>query len=170
MHVFHLRLLVTILRITRSIRHSCVPFIDESFNLFLYFGCAGSSSLQRLFSRCGEQGFLPSWDVPVSRCGGFSCHGTQAPEHRLDNWAHRFSCSRAWGSSRNRDRTYISCLGRSILFHWALMCFLVYLASMLWWEGQPGRSLFPGPLLFFLPSQCLKLLNHRTWRTLRDQH
>ena len=42
------------------------------------FGCAGSSSLRRLFSSCGEQRLLSSYPVQASHWSGFSCCGVQA--------------------------------------------------------------------------------------------
>ena len=44
--------------------------------LLIYFGCAGSSLLLRLFSTCDEWGLLTSCDAQAS-LGGFS-HGAQA--------------------------------------------------------------------------------------------
>ena len=44
------------------------------FNLFYFFGCAGSLLLQRLFSSCGEQGLRSSCDAQASHSGGFSCY------------------------------------------------------------------------------------------------
>ena len=48
------------------------------FILNIMFGCAGSSSLYRLFSSCSEPGLL-SLRVCPSHCGVFSCCGVWAP-------------------------------------------------------------------------------------------
>ena len=65
---------------------NCIALILSGFlkkNFFLnylcYFWCAGSSSLSRLFSSCGELGLLSSLDGQASQCSGFSCYGAQAP-------------------------------------------------------------------------------------------
>ena len=101
-----------------------------SFNLFI-FGCAVSSLLFRLFPSCDEQA--------SHRCD-FSCCRAQAPGHSgfssCSLWAQQsvFPSSRAqtqplwcmglvapWhvGSSRTRDLTHVSCIGKWILYHWA---------------------------------------------------
>ena len=42
------------------------------------FGCAGSSSLLRFFSSCGDQGLLSSWGARACNCCGFFCCGARA--------------------------------------------------------------------------------------------
>ena len=59
--------------------------------LFIYFGCAGSSLLLRLFSACGEWGLLSSCSAQASR-GGFS-RGAQAL------WQAGFSSCSTWLSN-----------------------------------------------------------------------
>ena len=46
--------------------------------LFIYFGCAGSSLLCRLFSSCSEWRLLCSCHVGVSHYSGVSCCGACA--------------------------------------------------------------------------------------------
>ena len=46
-------------------------------NNLIYFGCAGSSLLCRLFSGCGEQRRFSSCSVWASHCNGFSYWGAQ---------------------------------------------------------------------------------------------
>ena len=48
--------------------------------LLFIFGCAGSSLVHGLFSRCCEWGLLSSCGAQASHCGGFSC-GAQALGH-----------------------------------------------------------------------------------------
>ena len=65
-------------------------------SLFI-FGCAGSSLLHWLFSCCHEWEPLSSCCVWASHCGGFSCGGAQAPEHRPDSCGSELICSAAHG-------------------------------------------------------------------------
>ena len=78
--------------------------------LCIYFGCSGSSLLQRLFSSCDELGLLFRGSVQASHCRGFSCCGawalgqvgfsncsSQALEHRLNSCGHGLNCSSACG-------------------------------------------------------------------------
>ena len=48
--------------------------------LFIY-GCAWSSLMLRLFSRCGKQGLLSSCGTWGSHCSDFSCSGARALGH-----------------------------------------------------------------------------------------
>ena len=53
-------------------------------NMYTYiFGCAGSSLLHGLFSRCREWGLLSSCGVRVSYCGIISCGGARAQVYGL---------------------------------------------------------------------------------------
>ena len=52
------------------------------FNNFIYFGCAGSLSLLRLFSSCGEWELLSRCGVLASHFDGFSCCRAWAPGNR----------------------------------------------------------------------------------------
>ena len=55
-----------------------------------------------------------------SRCAGFSSCGSRALEHRVSSCGNRaLFASRHVGSSRIRDWTCVSCIGRWILYHWA---------------------------------------------------
>ena len=53
------------------------PVLTFSCFVFGWFVCAGSSSLQGLFSSCGQQALLSRCCVWAS-CGGFRCCGTWA--------------------------------------------------------------------------------------------
>ena len=81
------------------------------FILFLFiFGCVGSLLLH---GGCSSL----QW---ASHCGGFYCCGARAPGTRASVVvAHGISCSRHVGSSRNRARTRVPCIGRRILNHCA---------------------------------------------------
>ena len=58
-------------------------FCALSFLILFILGCAGSSWLQRLSSRCGERGLLSSCGMWASHCTGFSLQGTGSTlEHR----------------------------------------------------------------------------------------
>ena len=99
------------------------------------FVCAGSSLLHRLFFSCSKRGLLS-----VAMCRPLTAVASPVEEHSL--WGFR-SCSmwaqwlllagsraRAqylwhtglvalWhvGSSRDRDRTRVSCIGKQVLYH-----------------------------------------------------
>ena len=88
--------------------------------------------LHRLFSSCGERGSLWSWCsgfsglwLPWGRAqalglAGFrSCGPPRLQSAGAVVVAPGLSCSAALGSSQNRDRTCVSCIGRQILYHWA---------------------------------------------------
>ena len=103
------------------------------FKLYLLiFGHAGSWLPHRLFSSCGDQGLLSSCNVQPSHCGGLSClraqalrHagfsscGSQAPEQSRQLWCIDLVAPGHVGSSRIRDQTRVSCIGRQILYRWA---------------------------------------------------
>ena len=92
---------------TWSIRHTfSIPLCHLSLIYFI-FGCATSSLLCRLFSRCSEWGLLSGCSTRTSHCCGSSCRkaqslgcvgvsscGSQALEHRLSSW--ELSCSTAY--------------------------------------------------------------------------
>ena len=123
------------------------PIYLFKINLFI-FGCAGSSLPCRLFSSCREQGLL------FVKCCGFSCCRVRALCWRQQL---RFEGSRAqaqqlwriglvvpWhvGSSWTRDQTYVSCIGRWILYHQptreAICHFLISKNSLI--QGFPGHA------------------------------
>ena len=96
--------------------------------ILFIFGCSGSSlpgagfsllAVSRGDSSCGAWAFFIAVASRVAEQGpkalGFSSCSSWALEHRLS------SCA-AWqmGSSRIRDRTRVSCIGRWILYHWAI--------------------------------------------------
>ena len=51
----------------------------------------------------------------VAACGLNSC-GSQVREHRLNIWLTGFVALWCVGSSRTRDRTHVSCIGRQVLY------------------------------------------------------
>ena len=102
--------------------------------LFIYYlFCAGSSLLRRFFSTCGERGWLSSCGMQASHHGGFSYCRAQAPgclgfsrrgswalEHRLNRCGTGLFALGYVGSSRIRDQTGVTCIGRRILYTWAM--------------------------------------------------
>ena len=103
-------------------------FLKNNFICLFIYDCAVSLFLHRLFSSCGEQELLSSCGAWASHCSGFSCCGARA----LGAWASvvvvpglqslgsvivGLVASRCVGSSRIRSRTYVSCIGRWILYH-----------------------------------------------------
>ena len=103
-------------------------FTIKNIILFIYFGCAGSPLLCRLFSRCGEWGLLSTWGVQASHCGGFSSCGALALwdvgfsvcgmwAPRLQSPGSRAQVPQLWsiglvalqhvGSSQTRDQTHL---------------------------------------------------------------
>ena len=104
--------------------------VSHIFVFNFSFVCAGASLVKGLFSSCGERGYslvvclgFSSWF--------FSCCGPQAlglvDFSICISWAieHRLRSCGAWGlvdpqhvgSSQTRDWTYVSCIGRWILYH-----------------------------------------------------
>ena len=104
------------------------------------FGCAGSWLLCGLFSRWGERGWLSSRGTWASYCSGFCGWRPPALGHagfsRCGMWARQLQLpgSRAqakwlWhislvvprhvGLFQIGERTWVSCTGRRILYHWA---------------------------------------------------
>ena len=149
------------------------------FFIYLFiFGCPGSSMLPGLFSSWGEWVPLCSCGAGVSHCGGFSCCRTWALGHAgfcncsfLALERRLSSCGMylvlvAWslvapwyvGSSWTRGQTCVSCIGRWILYHWAIK---EALKIMLLFFFPPSISSFPavllGPILFRFSSLLLAL-------------
>ena len=113
------------------------------FKILFIFDCTGSSLLQRLFSPLSlcKRGLLSSCCEWASPWGGFSCCRAQALE--LAGFSHcgtgaqqlwlpgsRAQAQELWhmglvaservGSSRIKDQTHFSCIGRRTLYHWAI--------------------------------------------------
>ena len=91
-----------------------------------YFGCAGSSLLQGLFSPCSEQ----AW----AHCGSFSCGARASGTWAQPLWRTGLVARQHVESSWTRDRTRIPCIGRWILNPWTTRKALVvrfYLNSLL---------------------------------------
>ena len=78
-----------------SIKFSSFFKKKNFFCLFLYYGCAGSSLLCRLFSNCGRGAAFPciAW---ASLLGGFSCCGALG-QVSFSSVALRCSCPLARG-------------------------------------------------------------------------
>ena len=108
-------------------------FIYGFFFHLLFLAALGLGALCRLFSDCSEWGILSSCGVWASRCSGFSCEaravecmgfsscGSRALAHRLSSGGAQTGLvvpRHVW-SSRIRDWTWVSCIGRQILYHWA---------------------------------------------------
>ena len=114
----------------------CIFFFFFNY-MYVFFGCADSPLLLRLFSSCPEQGLLSSRRVRASGCSDFSCCKAQAlvcELHLCGTWAQqlqlagsRAQTQKLWrvgfvapwpvGSSWIRDPTCIFCIGRQILDH-----------------------------------------------------
>ena len=59
--------------------------------------------------------YLAFWDpMDYSQPGSSVCGTFQS---NILEWV---AISFSWGSSRTRDRTHVSCIGRQILYHWAI--------------------------------------------------
>ena len=91
----------------------------KQFLFVLIFGCAGSSLLRRVSSRCRGWGLLsvPVWgllSVVVSLAVEPGLQGAQT--HQL--WCTGLAAQHV-GPSQTRDRACVSCIGRLILQHWA---------------------------------------------------
>ena len=71
------------------------------------FGYAGSLLPCGLSSCCGKQGLPSSCGAQASHCSGFSCHGSQALEHRLN------SCG-AWASLLDIPRSGIESMSLAL--------------------------------------------------------
>ena len=106
-----------------------------SFFLKIYcvFWLCWASLLHGLFSSCSGWGLLPSCSVCASYCCSFSCCGTwtlghtgfsscgsQALEYGAQQlWHTSLVAPRHVESSRTRNRTHDSYIGRQIVYHWA---------------------------------------------------
>ena len=134
---FTFRALITLHIFEKLMASNFQNFTIKNIILFIYFGCAGSPLLCRLFSRCGEWGLLSTWGVQASHCGGFSSCGALALwdvgfsvcgmwAPRLQSPGSRAQVPQLWsiglvalqhvGSSQTRDQTLISCMIRQILY------------------------------------------------------
>ena len=120
------------------------------YNIYIY-GCA--------------QSCLTLWDpMDWSPSGSSICGISQA---RILEWV-AISCSR--GSSRSRDRTYISCvtcIGRWVLYHctiWGNICYNIISVLCSGWEAcgtkiEPASAASEGEVLTTGPSWKPLLLN-----------
>ena len=121
----------------------------------LIFCCAESSLLHGLFSSWGEWGLPYDCGVQTSHCGGFSCWvaralgcmgfsncgpGLQGAGSTL--WCTGLIVPWYVGSSRTRDGTHVSCIGRRILYHRAIR------------EAQVYFHMFKDHLQFFCAQLC----------------
>ena len=108
-------------------------------NIYLWL-CWVFAAACRLSLVADSEGLLTSCVATVSHCGGFSCCRTWALghtgfsncsflalEHRLSTCGMylvlvAWSLVAPWyvGSSWTRDQTCVSCIGRWILYHWAI--------------------------------------------------
>ena len=102
------------------------------FYNFIYFWL-----LYRLsFSHCSEQGLLSRCGAQASHCSSFSWAArAQSLQHT--------GLVAPWhvGSSWIRDGTCVSCMGKQILYHWAISkvpggYFWVLLYTMLFWRSR----------------------------------
>ena len=94
----------------------------------LCFGCVGSSLLHVGFLQLRQPGATLCCSVRASHCGGFSllwstgsrCAGlSSCGTWAQQLWRTGLVAPRHVGSSRSRDRTHVSCIGRQILNHCA---------------------------------------------------
>ena len=93
----------------------------------LFIGYSPSLLLYRLFSSCGKRGLFSCCGARVLECSGFSsCSmwdqyllflGFNAQAQEL--WFTGLVAPRCMESSRTRDRTPVSCIGRRIFYCWA---------------------------------------------------
>ena len=109
----------------------CLTYMVLKNYLFI-FGCAGSSWLCASFLQLQRAGTALHCSTRVSHCCGFSCCRAQALEHSLRAWAQylwHMGVVDPWhaGSSRTRDRTHVSCIGRQILNPWTTGKALAYI-------------------------------------------
>ena len=100
-----------------------LSFYKQTKKVFI-FGCADSAAALAFLQLQGV-GFSCCWARALG-CPGFSGCSTWAlvrpwaPEHRLNSCGAQ-GLADLWhvGSSRTRDETCVSCIGRQILYHWA---------------------------------------------------
>ena len=64
---------------------SFLSFLKKIYLFFKISGCAGSLLIHAGFLCCSERGRFSSCGVRASHCGGVSCCGSQALEHRLNS-------------------------------------------------------------------------------------
>ena len=95
--------------------------IKNFFYLFI-FGCAGSLLLHQLFSSVGEPWLFASCGAQASHRDGYRCCRTWALECGLSSCGTMglVTTPRHVGSSRIKDQTWVPCLGRWILYYWAI--------------------------------------------------
>ena len=112
-------------------------FLQISFffkKLFIYlfiFGCTGSSLLHAGFLQLQRVGATLCCSAQASCCGGFSCCGARAQARGLHQswlvgsraqthqWCTSLAAPRHVGSSQNRARTHVPCIGRRTPKRWA---------------------------------------------------
>ena len=109
--------------------------------------CGSRVSLYGGFSCCG------AW--AVGRLGFGSC-GSRDLGCRLNSWG--LVALQHVGSSWTRDQTCVSCIGRWILYHWAIKEAL----KIMLFFFPPSISSFPaillGPIYIFLTFTCFTIL------------
>ena len=104
---------------------------------YIHIGCVGLQLCwvfiaAQFFSSCGKQGLLSSCGVWAFYCGGVSCCRADPRAQGLHLFwfpGPRAQAQKLWwtglvvlwhvGSSRTRDQTCVSCIGKRILYHWA---------------------------------------------------
>ena len=129
------------------ISHSRCSFLKELLIIYSFLAALGLQCCAWAFCSCGEQGLLAGCDTWACHLGGFSSWGAQAsvgvaraqelwlpgPGVRglrsCGSWAPECEGSgavaqdlvalRHVGSSRIRDGTHVSCVGRRTLYYWA---------------------------------------------------
>ena len=93
----------------------------------MIYGCAGSSLTHTSFVWLWRAGAPLHCSVHASHCAGFSCWGAGLPGcvgfSTWGTWAQWLQlpgsvAPHLVGSSRTRDRTLVSCIGRLILNYW----------------------------------------------------
>ena len=96
-----------------------IPFFK--INLFIYLfilGCVGSSFLCEGFLQLRRVGATLHRGARASHYRGLSCCGAQAPDAQAQQlWLTGLVAPRHVGSSQNRARTRVPCIGRRTLNH-----------------------------------------------------
>ena len=105
-------------QVRQKFRASCPqPCFTPAFSSSAFVsGCAGSSLLSGLFLQCWSTGLSPQWLLlaPAPAPG----QGLRALEHRLSGRGTPGSAAPGpLESSRTRDATCVSCIGKWILYH-----------------------------------------------------
>ena len=91
---------------------SVVTFFFNFINLFIIYGCIGSSLLHAGFLQLWRAGATLRCSARASYCGGFSCCGARALGARAQQlWRTGLVAPRHVGSSRTRARTRVPCIG-----------------------------------------------------------